>query len=297
MDLECRSCGAALRVEAHLRTASCPYCSSPSVVDRPARPDQPDPTFALGFSLTQQAAREKVRHWLRRRSFFAPSAVRNASLEDVRGVYLPAWLYSAVARTRFSASIGENYTETYTTTVDGKRVVRSRTVTEWQPLQGTHSDYVADVLVTASKGLSNAELERIEPFDLRLLHRYEPAIISGWIAEDPTLAHDDSLRMAREEASAHVGARIRDFLPGDHQSDVKWDTQFENEGSELVLVPVWVLAARWHAQKPPFRVIVNGQSGAVYGKAPLSAVKITAVVLAVIAIVAAIALFASSGAG
>ena len=52
MELECRGCGASLRVETHHLTAKCPYCASPSVVERPPQPGRPDPTFALGFSMT-----------------------------------------------------------------------------------------------------------------------------------------------------------------------------------------------------------------------------------------------------
>jgi len=48
IDLECKACGAALHVESHLRTALCPYCASPSVVDRPPQHGRPLPTFALG---------------------------------------------------------------------------------------------------------------------------------------------------------------------------------------------------------------------------------------------------------
>ena len=42
---------------------------------------------------------------------FADSALKKATVEDMRGVYLPAYLYSAVARTDYTSQIGEHYTE------------------------------------------------------------------------------------------------------------------------------------------------------------------------------------------
>ncbi len=288
MNLRCQSCGAELVVAPELRTAVCPYCAAPSVVERPPSLDRPAPTFTLGFALTHPAASERVKHWLRTRNPWSHSGLKRASLQDVRGVYVPAYLYSARAISHYSASIGENYTETetYTTTENGKTVTRTRTVTktEWRPLRGEHAEYVPDVLVTASRGLSNPELEQLEPFDLRVLARYEPALVAGWVAEEPSLSRDECLKLAREEALARVGWRLEAFMPGDSHRDVRHDTRLEAESLDVCLVPVWVLAARYDPEKPPLRVVVNGQSGEVYGKVPLSWVKVVLTVVGVVAL-------------
>jgi hypothetical protein len=277
-----------LVVAPELRTAVCPYCAAPSVVERPPSLDRPAPTFTLGFALTHPAASERVKHWLRTRNPWSHSGLKRASLQDVRGVYVPAYLYSARAISHYSASIGENYTETetYTTTENGKTVTRTRTVTktEWRPLRGEHAEYVPDVLVTASRGLSNPELEQLEPFDLRVLARYEPALVAGWVAEEPSLSRDECLKLAREEALARVGWRLEAFMPGDSHRDVRHDTRLEAESLDVCLVPVWVLAARYDPEKPPLRVVVNGQSGEVYGKVPLSWVKVVLTVVGVVAL-------------
>ena len=285
MNLRCQSCGADLVVAEELRTTVCPYCAAPSVVERPASVDRPAPTFALGFAMTQPSAAERVKHWLRTRHPWSHSGLKRAPLQDVRGVYVPAYLYSALAQSEYSASIGEDYTETetYTTTENGKTVTKTRTVvkTEWRSLQGEHAEYVPDVLVTASRGLSNAELEQIEPFDLRMMARYEPALVAGWVAEEPSLSRDECLRQAREEALARVARRLGAFMPGDSHRMQDVDTQLSEESLEVCLVPVWVLAARYDPEKPPLRVVVNGQSGEVHGEVPISWVKVALTVVGV----------------
>ena len=149
-------------VAAELRTTVCPYCAAPSVVERPASVDRPAPTFTLGFALNHQAAGERVKQWLRTRHPWSDSRLKRASLQDVRGVYVPAYLYSALALSEYSASIGEDYTETetYTTTENGKTVTKTRTVTktERRPLRGEHTEHVADLRGAASRGLPNGEL-------------------------------------------------------------------------------------------------------------------------------------------
>ena len=271
-----------------LRTATCPYCAAPSVVERPPGAEHPPPTFALGFGLTHPAAGERVKHWLTTRHPWSHSGLKRASLQDIRGVYVPAWLYSARAVSRYSASIGEDYTETetYTVEVNGRRETRTRTVTktEWRALSGDHEEYVPDVLVTASRGLPNAELEAIEPFDLRLLARYQPALVAGWVAEEPSLPREECLRLARGEALERVGRRLAAFLPGDSYRELRHETHLDEESLDVCLVPVWVLAARYAPDRPPLRVVVNGQTGQVHGQVPVSWVKVALTVLGAVAL-------------
>jgi hypothetical protein len=299
LSIQCRSCGANLVVEAAHKTTRCPYCASSSVVDRPASAQRPVPTFGLGFTLTQAVAQQTVHRWLKGRSPFTRSGVRNAKVEDVRGVYLPAWLYSAVASSRFTASIGEHYweTETYTVIVNGKAQTRTRRVqkTEWRSLSGAHEEYVPDVLVTASGGVPNAELEAVEPFDLRLLHRYTPALVSGWIAEEPSLGPDQGMALGRKEATELTGKRLSGFMPGDTHRELRSDTALQGESVDLCLVPIYVLSVRYKEDAPPFRVLVNGQTGKAHGKAPLSPVKIGLSVLGALLVVLAVILLAGGG--
>ena len=286
-------------VAAELRTTVCPYCAAPSVVERPASVDRPAPTFTLGFALTHQAAGERVKQWLRTRHPWSDSRLKRASVQDVRGVYVPAYLYSALALSEYSASIGEDYTETetYKTTENGKTVTKTRTVTktEWRPLRGEHTEYVPDVLVTASRGLSNEELEELEPFDLRALARYEPALVAGWVAEEPSLSREECLRLAREETLARVKQRLEAFMPGDSHQNLQHQTRVEEESLEVCLVPVWVLAARYAPDKPPLRVVVNGQSGEVHGEVPVSLVKVLLTVGVVVLGVVLYALWRQGG--
>ncbi len=290
MDLLCKSCGARLVLAPELRTSKCPYCAAPTVVERPPTPDRPLPTFVLGFAQTHAVARQLVDRWLKSRHPWSHSGLRRAPLEDVRGLYVPAYLYSGVTRSEYRAVIGEDYTETetYTVTENGKSVTRTRQVTktEWRQLHGQHTEYVPDVLVTASTGLPNVELERLEPFDLRMLARYDAALVSGWIAEEPSLSAAQCLELARGEAREWVRQRLASFMPGDSHRDLQASTELSEETLEPCLLPVWVLAARYDPQKPPLRVLVNGQTGEVYGKVPVSWVKVLATVVLGLAVLA-----------
>ena len=310
----CGQCGAALAF-AGVRTETCPYCASPNFVERPPSAGQPEPRFVVAFTGDAAAARAKLDLWLGSRTWFADARIKRARIEDLRGVYVPAYLYSAVAQTDYTATIGEQYTETETYEVDDdddddvKERLRSRlpigrrtgaragratkqkrtatrivTRTEFRPLSGRHVGYITDVIVSASHGLSHHELNRIEPFDLRQLRRFAPALISGWIAEEFSRDADECRRTSRGEALEEVGERLRRFMPGDSYCDLAWSTQVQWESLEPCYVPVWVLAVRWRDDKPPLRVVINGQTGAIAGKVPLSWWKIGLAVFVLAAI-------------
>src|SRR5262245_60729684 len=107
--LRCEGCGAALRLAPGLVASRCPYCTAPVVVERASAVDRRSPTFGLGFVVTEAAARTAARKWIAS-TWFTPRAFRRADVTETRGVYVPAYLYSAAAHVEYSAEIGENYT-------------------------------------------------------------------------------------------------------------------------------------------------------------------------------------------
>ncbi len=279
LQVRCATCGADILLPENLRTADCPYCGSSSVVDRPPSVDRPLPTFALGFVIDQARAQSIARQWAKSRGPFSHGGIRRAVADRTLGVYVPAWLYGARAGAQWSARIGEDYTvtETYVTTdAKGRPVTRTRTrtETEWRPLSGLWDAYIIDVVVTASKGIDNDALESIEPFDLRALRRYRPEFLSGWTAEEATLSRAQCLAQAREESQAEVYERVKAFLPGDRQRDLRCEVSLEDEVADLVLLPVWVFTLRYAEGKPPLRLLINGQTGRAVGHVPLSAPRI-----------------------
>ena len=290
--MTCPGCGAVVDVEAGHATTVCVYCATPGVIARPRGGDVVQPLLLTPFVVGKEEATKAVKHWQRTRSLFAHGGVKHASIEVMRGVYVPAWLYSCVARSAYSARIGEHYTETYTTTVNGKRVTRTRTVTEWRDLSGEHAQYVSDVIVTASKGVPNNELERVEPFDLRGLRRHDPQAVVGWLMEEPSVSSTAGKDMAREETMGVIKRSLSAFMPGDHHADLNFTTRFDRESLDLMLVPLWVLAVRYDPKKPALRVLVNGTTKKVGGDTPLSVPKIAAAISVVVTAIAVAVFFA-----
>jgi len=288
----CQQCGAGLAFEG-VRTETCPYCASPSFVERPATSNQPDPAFAVAFTGDAVWARARLAAWLGGRSVFADPALRRARVADLRGVYLPAYLFSAVARSDYTASIGEQYTEIETSgkkDADGKETTEMRTVTrtEYRTLSGQHVGYITDLIISASAALDQRTLGAVGPYDLRQLRRFSPTLVSGWIHEEFSRSADACTRVSRDEALDAVGDKLRAFMPGDSYSDLSWRTTIDWESLDPILVPVWVFVVRYRDDKEPLRVVINGQTGQIAGKVPLAWWKITLAVALLLAVVAVV---------
>lgn len=234
-------------------------------------------------------------HWL------APESVRKAARpEELRGVLVPFYVFDAVARSRFSATVGIHWyrTETYTTTVDGKTVTRTRQVkeTDWHPFQGSHARRWMDHLVSASRGLVEAEANALEPFDVGKALPWDPSLVAGVEAEHPTIPHEEARETAGQELARLEQQTIASrHLPGDTHRSLQSSTASEIERMQLVLLPVWVAA--FPGPKGSIRLLVNGQTGEVVGQVPRSWTKVgclIAVIVAIAGIVIAVILLSST---
>jgi hypothetical protein len=302
--LGCGHCGASL-VMAGVRSQVCPYCASPNVVERPPAADQPTPALIVAFAGDAAAARGQLARWLGRRAWLVDRRLRRARVEALHGIYVPAYLYSAVADTAYTASIGEHYLVSEPVPVRGRpprvpgvpglpdeafATVETRQVTriEHRPLAGRHLAYVTDVLVSASRGLADDELRAIEPFDWRAARRFASPLVAGWLTEEASRDAAACARAGRAAALDEVGLRLRRFLPGDSHNDLTWQTALRWEAIDPVLVPVWVLAVRYRGDRPPLRLVINGQTGAVTGALPLAWGRIALALLGLAALIGAL---------
>lgn len=280
----CKNCGAEVAVDPDQRSYVCAFCDSTYVVEfSPETTGRQPPEFVIGFAVTREAAMEKFRRWIAENPWFRPGDLRRASIEEkLRGVYLPFWSFSMLARSSWSASIGEYwYTmETYTTIENGKTVTKTRRVrrTEWWNLSGKHHRYYSGYLVSGSRGLPQCDAERIKPFHLAALKRYQPYFLAGWLSEEYSVGRDDALRSCQEVFYGWERGNVAAHLPGDTHSDLQVRTWFEQVGSDLVLLPIYLLSYRYRDRL--YRFIVNGQTGKTAGDKPLSWRRIGAAIAA-----------------
>ncbi|MGE0606456.1 MAG: zinc ribbon domain-containing protein [Pirellulales bacterium] len=290
----CDNCGAEIACDPRQRSYVCPFCDSTYVTEfTPEVTGKQAPEFVIGFTITPEQAQEAFLQWIGGGGLFRPGNLRRAIVADkLKGVYLPFWSFSMLANSQWSASIGEYWyrTETYTTIENGKTVTRTRQVreTEWWGLSGRFHEYRSGYLVSGSRGLPQGQADRIMPFHLAALKRYEPYFLAGWLNEEYSVEGPTALERCKAEFHRRQQADISSFLPGDTHSNLDVATHFSDINSDLILLPVYLLSYRYQDQV--YRFLLNGQSGRMAGDRPYSKPRIAAAVLIGLAVIGAIVL-------
>lgn len=286
----CPQCGATVQFEEGRRTTTCPFCDTPYVGEGEVAPDRFAPEFVVPFSVTEAQAREKFRLFLARGGWFVPGDVRTSATQPPRGVYLPFWSFSTRSSSRWSAQIGEVWWETVTemrtVMVNGRAtsqmVTRQVRRVEWYPLGGAFHQYHAHYLVSGSRGLPQTIADAIRPYPVAEAVRYAPHYLAGWLAEEYSIEREEAARISTEVFAENERQDVAGFLPGDEQSDVDVETEFSETTTDLLLLPVWVLAFQYRDRA--WRFVVNGATGKVWHERPVSGRRIAVAVLLGIAL-------------
>ena len=299
--LACPSCGAEVSFDTSVLADQCPFCATSLAKEATHSHKHPKPQAVLPFALREHEARSKLKDWLGG-LWFAPSGLKKyaESGRPVAGVYVPHYTYDAHGSARYQGARGDAYyvTRTRTVMVDGKpqqQTYQERRI-RWTPVAGHVRRFFDDVLVPASDTLGPTA-DRAEAggrsWDLAALEPYRTEFLAGFRAEAPAVALDEGFGRAERTMEAILRRDVRFDIGGDEQRITHLSARYDSVTFKHILLPVWLAAYRW--KNKPFRVVINGRTGAVSGERPYSVWKIAlAVLLAAVLIAGIVFLVAQS---
>lgn len=294
--VDCDACGASSRLGPGVTASRCAFCDAP-IVHPPRDRAVLAPQALLPFGVEREAAREAFAHWLKSRWFAPSDLVRRARKDGLDGVYLPFFTFDAATETVYTGERGDHYyeTETYTEVENGVPVQKTRSVqrTRWSPRSGTVGLTFDDVLVLASRGLPEALVRKLEPWDLQALQPYQEAYLSGFRAECDQRGLVDGFDECKNRCSTTIHSGVQMDIGGNEQRIHWMRTAWTDLTYKHVLLPVWVGAFRYGEKV--YRVVVNARTDEVQGERPWSAWKIASTVGLVAAVLTAVVYFAQSG--
>lgn len=273
----CKSCGAESVYDALAVANICPYCGSTQVMQE-ADNDSLAPSGVVPFGVPRQRAGELFTKWIKGKLFAPNAAKKSAKAETFQGVYLPYWTYDAETYSTYSAKYGKD-----------RRVKRGdkwETVTDWYNCSGDYSRFFDDVLVagtgTKDKGILNA----IEPFDCKRAVPYSPEFLAGFCAERYAVGLKDGWSVAADKMRSMLDDAITSEIRSRHNADrvsgLRFGTNYSAITYKYVMLPVWLSSFTYKGKV--FNFMVNGQTGRVGGKSPVSAIKVTIAIVVAVAV-------------
>ena len=278
-EISCKKCGGSFTLTPYSFSSNCPYCATPAITDFI---HEIIPQSLVPFGITQKDAQSRFIKWVGSR-WFAPTAFKKYldSQKKLTGYYLPYWTYDSDTVSPYQGLRGDVYYVTVSKTVvkNGRqqqiRVQESRI--RWTPASGVVYISFDDVTIGASKTVSRAILDSLEPWDTTRLMPFDEKYLSGFEAEEYTIGLDNGFEFAKAKMSFKIEQNIREDIGGDQQQIHSVNTEHNNVTYKNVLFPVWTASFQW--KNKTYNYAINAQSGKIVGERPYSVTKIVFAVL------------------
>ena len=286
--VQCPQCGAQTRFNANVVASVCAFCATPLVSVTAHTGRQIQPRALVPFTLEPASAQALFRKWIQDR-WFAPNALRKtvSNVQGVRGVYVPCWTFDADTCSEYNGLRGINR-EVYETTrdADGREITISHTVTDWYPVSGQVNVNFDDELVLASGSIPEHLASVLQGWDVTKLVPFSDGFVAGFTVEAYQLALKPGFEQAQVKFSSAIESAVCQDIGGDAQQVHNVQTQYGAIAFKHILLPVWICSYLFSGKS--WRVVINGQTGAVKGDRPYSKWKIAFAILVAISVIATI---------
>ena len=251
----CPRCGAQIICDEHTAATSCPYCGNPTVV--PAQfAGSLRPDYIIPFKYTKEQAINQLREFYKDKPFLPNEFKDRNHLEEIKGVYVPFWLFSGRADTDLAFTATRSHTTTtkdeYITTTEHYRILRQGSV---------DFDYVP---ADASTKMADDFMDAIEPFDFDDMVPFQMSYLPGYLADKYDVeAQDDEVRAFSRMSNSAVSTISSTVSGYSTVLPERQNVRVRRKATDYAFLPVWMLATRWNGR--PYLFAVNGQTGKMVG--------------------------------
>lgn len=237
------------------------------------------PNGVCPFKIDKKLAGLNFFSWIKRKLFCPKEAKQKAKPDAFKGVYVPYWTFDTNTISEYTARYGKNREEDIG---DGK----TKTVTDWHFTKGIYAEAINDQAVIGTTNYPTKMFASIEPFDTENSVEYKPEYLAGFISERYSIGLKDAWEkakcMIKTLLSKKITQKIKNENFADRVDSLNVQTIHENITYKYLLLPVWISSFQYKGKT--YQFIVNGQTGKVGGKVPVSVLRVTVAALIGLAI-------------
>lgn len=255
----CPNCGAQIVADEATTATFCVYCKSTAILKNKLVGEF-NPSMVIPFTNTKEDAIKAFKSIGKGRPFMPKEFSSQKNIDEIKGVYIPFWVYDFHAEGSIEA--------------DAKRVKTWRsgdyqyTKTDtYMVFRDGNMDYYR-IPVDGSTHFADDIMNSIEPFDYNGLVKFNHSYLSGFLAEKYDVESKDASVIAQERAKNSTINTLKSSIGGYTSVIVSRENhQIQLTKDEYVLLPVWMLNIKYKDKIYPFAM--NGQTGKMIGDIPL----------------------------
>lgn len=262
----CPDCSGELQIEVHTSALQCPYCSNYIILNERVEGEY-EPKKLIPFKYSKAMVKKLMRENFKSKIFAPTDFLSEARLNSMSGEYVPFWAYSYDTHCVFR---GEGTKVRTWTTGDTQH-----TETSYYHIVRDFNVAYANIPVDASEAMPDNIMDLMEPYDYGELVDFSPEYMSGFNGEKYNMTSDVVEKRANEKMRSSAETLLRQCVSG--YSGVTAHTRTvhpTNTGTDYCLLPVWKYIYKYNGEEYPF--YINGQTGKVIGKVPVSKQKVMA---------------------
>ncbi len=259
LSFNCPSCGAEIVTEATTAATVCYYCQNPVVLSGRLS-EEFRPHKVLPFTIDKEEARKRFFDWVGKKRYVPKGFFAEGDVEKLNGVYYPYWM----ADYEISAHFEGQGQLSHTMRQGNYQVTRTKHFAVGRDAKFRFNDIIRPALSKLDRKLADG----VHPFDMSQAKEFSTAYLSGFMAEKWDVNSDAVRPDVENEINHYADSMIR--------TDARYQmltgtttTQCENANYEYVLFPTWVFTYKGKNGKL-FHYAMNGQTGEICGRLPIS---------------------------
>ena len=254
----CHSCGGEIVCDENTAATSCPFCGNPVVVTGQISGDL-KPDYVIPFQLDKKAAIAALKAHCQGKRLLPKQFKDENHIKEVKGVYVPFWLYDAEANAnmRYRATKIRTWSDS----------MYNYTETSYFSVSRGGSLVFENVPADGSTKMPDDLMESLEPFDYSKAVDFQTAYLAGYMADKYDVSAEDNAERANERIRKSTEAAFDATVKG--YATVTKETgsiQLSSNRVKYALLPVWILHTKWNGKDYLFAM--NGQSGNMVGDLP-----------------------------
>lgn len=262
----CNNCGAVVMTTSDTTATNCSFCGAPVVLgDRLS--GELAPAWIIPFRIGRQQAEEAFRKWCKNGRLTPKGFMTADRIKSITGMYVPFWLYD------FEGTGEADCTGTTVRTYSKGDYIYTET-RYYHVYRRVNLGYLK-VPADASEKMNDELMDKLEPFPYHELKEFKMPYLAGYLAEKYSYNAEQMLPRAKNRVHKYARDYLRSTIHGYatvsyHQENI----DLRRVNAHYTMLPVWMVCYDYHDGEHIFAM--NGQTGKIVGKPPLSKEKIGA---------------------